>query len=267
MRRSGSLSITALLMLVSSFASAATTSMAPTPELRQTLVPTGKLRVGLNLRRSFLVRRDAATGEVTGMAMDLSRLLAERLNVAVEPVLYPDVDPLVQGARAGAWDIAFLGIDPARYDVMEFTAPYIEVDNTYLVPMNSSIHTLADADRSGVRIGTGLESTTGLFLSHTIKHAQLVNGNATELLTTGKADIYAASRNLLLTVQERLSGYRLLDEGFDPVRHAIALPRGRGSGLAFVASFVEDIKASGLVAAAIARYSMKGINVAPAATR
>jgi polar amino acid transport system substrate-binding protein len=267
MPRSGSLLITAFSLLVSSFAIAATTSTPSTSELRQALAPTGKLRVGLNLRRSFLVKRDAATGEVMGMAMDLSRMLAERLGVTVEPVLYPDVGPLVEGARAGAWDIAFLGIDPARSDVMEFTAPYIEVDNTYLVPVNSSIHTLADADRSGVRIGTGLDSTTGLFLSRTIKHAQLVNGNATELLSSGKADIYAASRNLLLTVQERLSGYRLLDEGFDPVRHAIALPRGRESGLAYIKAFVEEIKASGVVAAAIARHSMRGINVAPAATR
>lgn len=267
MPRSGSLLILAFSFLVSSLARAATTSLVPTWEIRQTLAPTGKLRVGLNLQRSFLVKRDGATGEVTGMAMDLSRMLAERLNVRVEPVLYPDVGSLVQGARAGAWDIAFLGIDPARSNVIDFTAPYIEVDNTYLVPVNSPIHTLADADQSGVRIGTGLESTTGLFLSRTIKHAQLVNGNATELLSSGKADIYAASRNLLLTIQERLSGYRLLDEGFDPVRHAIALPRARESGLAFVAGFVEEIKASGVVAAAIARHSMRGINVAPAATR
>jgi len=266
MRRSRSLLITVLSLFVSCFANAASTSMAPTSELRQALVPTGSLRVGLNLQRSFLVKRDAATGDVTGMALDFSRMLAERLNVTLEPVLYPDVASLVEGARAGAWDIAFVGIDPARSDDMEFTAPYIEVDNTYLVPVNSPIHTLADADRSGVRIGIGLKSTTGLFLSRTIKHAQLVNGNATELLSTGKADIYAASRNLLLTVQERLSGYRLLDEGFDPVRHAIALPRGRELGLAFVAEFVENIKASGAVAAAIARHSMRGINVTPAAT-
>jgi polar amino acid transport system substrate-binding protein len=260
-------SLLLLAVLAALLSSCNTTSMAPTSEVRQALAPTGSLRVGLNLRRSFLVKRDAATGEVTGMAVDISRMLAERLSVTAEPVLYPDVGPLVEGARAGAWDIAFLGIDPARSDVMEFTAPYIEVDNTYLVPVNSPIQSLADADRSGVRIGTGLESTTGLFLSRTIKHAQLVNGNATELLSAGKADIYAASRNLLLTVQERLSAYRLLDEGFDPVRHAIALPRGRDLALTYVKAFVEEIKASGVVAAAIARHSMRGINVAPAATR
>ena len=267
MRRSRSLLIAALSLLMSSFASAASTSMAPASDLRQALAPTGKLRVALNLRRSFLVNRDAATGEVTGMAMDIGRMLGERLNVKVEPILYQEVGPLVAGARAGAWDIAFLGIDPARFDDVEFTAPYIEVDNTYIVPVNSRIHSLADADRSGVRIGVGPESATALSLSCSRKHAQLVNGNAAELLSNGKADIYAASRNALLTLQERLSGYRLLDEGFDPVRHAIALPRGKESALAFVAGFVEDIKASGVVAAAIARYSMKGINVAPAATR
>jgi polar amino acid transport system substrate-binding protein len=256
------------LVLLTAFLSSCTiTSMTPSSEVRQALAPTGSLRVGLNLRRSFLVKRDAASGEVTGMAVDISRMLAERLSVTAEPVLYPDVGPLVEGARAGAWDIAFLGVDPVRSNVVDFTAPYIEVDNTYLVPVNSPIHTLADADRSGVRIGVGIESATGLFLSRTIKRAQLVNGNATELLGTGKADIYASSRNLLLTVQEKLSGYRLLDEGFDPVRHAIALPRGRELGLAYIKAFVEEIKASGVVAAAIARHSMRGINVAPAATR
>ena len=256
------------LVLLTAFLSSCTiTSMTPSSEVRQALAPTGSLRVGLNLGRSFLVKRDAATGEVTGMAVDISRMLAERLSVTAEPVLYPDVGPLVEGARAGAWDIAFLGVDPVRSNVVDFTAPYIEVDNTYLVPVNSPIHTLADADRNGVRIGVGIESATGLFLSRTIKRAQLVNGNATELLGTGKADIYASSRNLLLTVQEKLSGYRLLDEGFDPVRHAIALPRGRELGLAYIKAFVEEIKASGVVAAAIARHSMRGINVAPAATR
>jgi polar amino acid transport system substrate-binding protein len=120
-------------------------STVPSPELRQSLAPRGTLRVGLNLRRSFLVKRNASTGEITGIPVDLSHMLAERLNLAVEPILYQDVNLLVEGARAGAWDIAFVGIDPARSDVMDFTAPYIEVDNTYLVPVNSPIHTLADA--------------------------------------------------------------------------------------------------------------------------
>jgi polar amino acid transport system substrate-binding protein len=94
-----------------------------------------------------------------------------------------------------------------------------------------------------------------------------VNGNATELLSTGKADIYAASRNLLITIQDKLSGYRLLDEGFDPVRHAIALPRGRQLAFAYVNAFVEEIKASGVVSAVISKHSVRGVKVAPAGTR
>ena len=216
------------------------------------------------------MKRDAGTGVATGMAVDLSQLLAERLSVRFEPVFFSDIGPLVDAARAGVWDIAFIGVDPARANVMDFTAPYVEVDNTYLVPINSSIRTVADADRSGVRIGVGLTNGTGLYLSRTIKRAQLVNvgdaANAIELLSAGKADIYASSRDSLLRVQENLSGYRVLDDGFDPVDHAIALPRGRENGLAYVKSFIEEVKASGVVAAAIARYSLRGIKVAPGAT-
>ena len=259
----------ALSLLVSCGATAAT-SMAPSSEVRQALAPTGKLRVGINLQRIFLAKRDAASGEVTGVAMNLGRSLAQRLGVTFEPVFYPNVGAVVDGVRDGAWDIAFLAVDPTRADLIDFTAPYIEVDNTYLVPVDSPIRTVADADRPGVRIGVGLRNATGLFLKRTLKYAELVGTQgvgAVELLRSGKVDIAAGSRDGLLVVQEKLSGYRLLDDRYNAVGHAIALPRGRASGLPYVNAFVEEIKGSGVVAQAIAKHSIRGINVAPPATR
>jgi polar amino acid transport system substrate-binding protein len=263
--------LVAFSLVVSGLAIAATTSsMAPSSEVREALAPTGKLRVGINLQRIFLAKRNAVTGEVTGMAIDLGRMLAQRLGVMFEPVFYPNVGAVVEGAAAGAWDIAFLANDSARADVIEFTAPYIEVDNTYLVPADSPIRTVADADRPGVRIGVGLRNATGLFLKRTLKYAELVGTEgvgAVELLRSGKVDIAAGSRDGLLVVQEKLSGYRLLDDRFNAVGHAIALPRGRASGLVYVNAFVEEIKGSGVVAQAIAQHSIRGINVAPRTTR
>jgi polar amino acid transport system substrate-binding protein len=244
--------------------------MVPSSEVRQSLASAGKLRVGINLQRIFLAKRNADSGEVTGMALDLGRMLAQRLGVMFDPVFYPNVGAVVDGAAAGAWDIAFLADDSARADLIEFTAPYIEVDNTYLVPVDSRIRTVADADRPGVRIGVGIRNATGLFLKRTLKQAQLVGTQdvgVIELLRSGKVDVAAGSRDALLVVQENLSGYRLLDDRFNAVGHAIALPRGRASGLAYVNSFVEEIKGSGVVAQAIARHSIKGISVAPPATR
>ena len=41
-------------------------STAPTPEARQALAPTGKLRVGLQLGNPLNVIRDSASGEMKG---------------------------------------------------------------------------------------------------------------------------------------------------------------------------------------------------------
>jgi polar amino acid transport system substrate-binding protein len=61
----------------------------------------------------------------------------------------------------------------------------------------------------------------------------------------------------------QLPGARLLEGSVLAVRQSIALPKGRAAGLAYVAGFVADAKASGFVAESIARAGLRGVNVAP----
>jgi len=251
-------------------AGCSSTSVVPSPEAREALAPAAKLRVAINLGNPVLAKRDATSGEVSGIAIDLGRRLASRLEAEFLPVLYPNAGALVDGAKAGAWDVAFAAIDPARADTLEFTAPYMEVGVTYVVPLSSGIRTVADADRPGVRVGVGVKNAADLYLSRSLKEAQLVRvadtlDAAVELLQTGKADIYAGNRERLLLVRDRLVGYRLLDGRFYAVEHAIALPRGRRPGLGFAAAFVEELKSSGAVAESIKRHSIRGVDVAPSA--
>src|SRR5690242_21677897 len=77
---------------------------APTPEARQALAPTGKLRVGLQLGSPHNVIRDSASGEMKGVGFDLGKELARRIDVPFEPVLYPSVGVLLEGGKSGAWD-------------------------------------------------------------------------------------------------------------------------------------------------------------------
>ena len=67
----------------------------PTPEARQALAPTGKLRVGLQLGSPHNAIRDAASGEMKGVGHDLGRELARRLGVPFEPITYPSVGALL----------------------------------------------------------------------------------------------------------------------------------------------------------------------------
>ena len=238
------------------------------PEARNDLAPNGKLRAAINLGNPALAKRDAK-GEVAGITLDLGRALAQRLGAEFVPVLYPNVGALVEGAKAGAWDIGFAAIDPARADTLEFTAAYMEVSVTLLVPANSGIQALADADRAGVRIGVGTRNAADLFLSRNLKQAELVRvadnlDAAVGLLQAGRADVYASNREGLLSLRDKLPGYRIVENRFYAVEHAIALPRGKKAGLAFVAAYVEELKRSGEVARAIERNALRGVEVAPA---
>ena len=257
-------------MLAGLAVACATASTAPSPEARAALAPGGTLRVALNLGNPVLVKQ-APDGAI-GIAPDLGRALADRLGASFVPVVYPDAGALVAGARAGAWDVAFAAIDPARTDVLAFTAPYMEVSITYLVPARSPIRTVKDADGQGVRIAVGTGNAADLFLARSLRHARLVRvpdtlDAATEVMRAGHAEAYAGNYERLVALAERLGDSRVLDDRFHAVEHAIALPRSREAGLAHVRAFVEEMKASGAVERAIARHALRGVTVAPPASR
>jgi len=242
---------------------------APTPEARQALAPTGKLRVGLYLGQPLSVIRDSASGEMKGVGFDLGKELARRLGVPFEPVVYPSSGAVVGGAKSGQWDVAFLSatVSAARAKEMDFTAPHAEVERGYLVPSGSSISTVADVDRPGVRVAVPEKGGTDIFLSRALKNAVVVRGSggagALEMLKSGRADAFAASKPSLFEISDQLPGFRVLDGRFatDPV--AMAIPKGRDLGMAYARKFVEDAKSEGLVKAAIERLGIRGAVVAP----
>ena len=242
---------------------------APT-QVRNALAPTGELRVGLILDNPALVTKDAASGELRGVAVDLGKNLAMRLGVTFEAVGYPGVAKLVESAKANEWDVAFLAFDPARTSEMGFSAPYMEVENTYLVTANSRITNISEIDQPGIRVAVPEKSAPDLFLSRSLKNAVLVRGKggaaaAVEILNSGQADAFAANRQLLTAAAAKLPGSRVLEGRFSAVQHAVAVAKGRGAGMAYLRQYVEEVKASGLVQQAINRAGLIGVNVAPMA--
>lgn len=232
------------------------------------LTPTGTLRVGLNLGNAVTVTKDATTGELRGVAVEVGRALASRLGVAFTPVTYPSVAKMADAVKAGEWDVAFLAADPARAVDMVFTPPYMEVDNTYLVPPGSAMQTIADVDQPGIRIAVPQRSAPDLFLSRTLRHAELVRSTAglaaaVELVRTGQAQAVAADRSSLLGVAAMWPGARVLEERFVAVEHAIAIPKDREAGLSYLRDFVEQAKRSGLIQQAIERSGVRAVQVAP----
>ena len=240
---------------------------APTTEERRALAPTGKLRVGLQLGNPLNVIRDSASGEMKGVGFDLGKELARRMGVPFEPVQYPSIGALLEGGKSGAWDVAFIGFSPARAEEWNFSALHLEVEFGYLIPGGSSISTMADMNRPGIRVAVQEKSGPDSFFSRTLKNAVMIrassNPGALEAVKSGKADVMGSIKPVLFELSNQLPGSRVLDgrPGIDP--HAMAMPKGRELGVAYARQFIEDAKSEGLVKAAIERAGLRGVIVAP----
>ena len=233
------------------------------------LAPTGVLRAGINLSNFLLVSSRAANGDPIGVAPDLAGEIASRLNVPVKYVSFKTPGELADQAGRNVWDIGLIGAEPQRAETITFTAAYAEIEATYLVPAGSRLQKIADVDAAGVRIAVTGRSAYGLWLDRNIKHAKLIRTETIDdsfaIFVRDKLEALAGLRPRLISDQEKLPGSRILDGQFTSVQQAVGTAPKNTAGAAFLRGFVEEAKASGLVARLIARHRVRGLSVAPAA--
>jgi len=235
-------------------------------EVVSQLAPTGVLRAGINLSNFLLVTGRSAAGDPEGVSPDMAGEIATRLGVPIKYVPYKTPGELADAADTGAWDIGLIGAEPQRATKIAVTAAYCEIEATYLVPEGSHLKAIADVDQAGVRIAVTGRSAYGLWLDRNIKNATLVRSDtldsAYDQFVREKLDALAGLRPRLLSDVKKLPGARILDGQFTAVQQAIGTARQNAAGAAFLRSFVEEAKASGLVARLIARHKVVGLSVA-----
>ncbi|HEY5217053.1 MAG TPA: ABC transporter substrate-binding protein [Pseudolabrys sp.] len=235
------------------------------------LAPTGKLRAAINLGNSVLAQTDAATGQPKGITPDLARELGRRLGVPVELITYNAAGKVFDAASTGAWDIAFVAIEPVRAAEIEFSAPYVIIEGTYMVRQDSPLKVIADVDRPGVRIAVGLKSAYDLYLTRTIKNATIVRASAgggramIDMFVNDKLEVAAGVKQPLVAYAKDHPEVRVMDGHFMEIQQAMGTPKGRTAGAAYLRAFVEDVKASGFVAEALKRSNQSAAVAPPAA--
>jgi polar amino acid transport system substrate-binding protein len=239
------------------------------PDVVSELAPTGVLRAGINLSNFLLVTGRSPAGDPEGVSPDMAGELARRLGVPVKYVPFKSPGELADEAGKGVWDIGLIGAEPQRAEKIAFTAAYAEIEATYLVPAGSPLETIADVDAAGVRIAVTARTAYGLWLERNIKHAELVRSETLDTayddFVSKKLDALAGLRAHLLSDAEKLPGARILEGQFSSVQQAIGTPKQNTKGTAFLRDFVEEAKASGLVARLIEKHKVRGLSVAPAA--
>ena len=219
------------------------------------LAPSGVLRIGINLGNPVIAQPGGDSDEPRGVGPALGRELARRAGLPHRFVTYETAGLMAEAVKRGEWDVAFLAIDPARATDIEFTAPYVLIEGTYLVPDLSEIRRPADADRAGHRIAVGLKTAYDLYLTREIKNATLLRSPsskaALQQFFESRLEAAAGVRQPLEAAARDHPGYRVLAESFMVIRQASGVPSGRTAAAQYVGAFIEKAKKSGFVRRAL----------------
>ena len=245
------------------------TTFEADPSVRAELAPTGILRAGINTGNFLLVTDRTENDDPVGVSPDVAAEIARRLGVALKMIPYADPGSLADAAERGEWDIGNIGAEPQRARTIAFTPAYCEIESTYLVPAGSSIRSIEDVDRPGVRIATKGRAAYGLWLENNLRHAALIRTDTIDgsfdVFVDQGLDALAGLRPRLLQDVERLPGARILEGQFSAVQQAVGTPRHNTHAAAWLAGVVEELKSSGFIAQLIEKHGVKGLTVAPPA--
>ena len=242
-----------------------------TPEIVKSFAPTGKLRAAINQGNSVLVQKQADGSEPKGVTIMLAKELGKRLGVPVELVLFNAAGEVFGALKEGRWDIAFLAIEPVRAAEIDFTAPYVLIEGAYMVPKGSALKTPADVDQKGIRIAVGKGSAYDLYLTRTIKNAEIVRAStgggraSIDLFLKEKFEAAAGVRQPLDEYAKTDPNVRVMEQRFMAIEQAMGTPKGRDAAAKYLKGFVEEMKASGFVADALKQTNQPDAKVAPAA--
>jgi polar amino acid transport system substrate-binding protein len=232
------------------------------------LAPQGVLRAAINLGNPVLAQMNAESAEVSGVSVDLTRELAKRLGIPVKLVLFDTAGKVFVAVQSNDWDLAFLALDPVRAKEILFTAPYVIIEGTYMVRDESPFHAIEDFDQPGMRIAVVKGAAYDLFLTRTLKHAELVRSDtsagAIELFFDAGLTAAAGVKQPLVEYAGTHPGLRVIDGRFTSIEQAMGTPKGRPAAREFLQSYIEEMKQSGFVASALERSGQRGVGVAPA---
>lgn len=236
---------------------------------RADLAPTGVLRAAINFGNPVLAQRDPVAGEPRGVSVVLAKELAHRLDVPVAFHPFEAAGKALEALKEGAVDVAFLAREPERAAEVAFTAPYVNIEGTYLVRVGSPLRGIEDFDRAGIRIAVGLNAAYDLFLTRTLRHAELVraatSAAAIDLFLDQRLEAAAGVRQPLERVARERGGLQVVDGRFTAIDQAMCMAPGRPAGLLFLMDFTEDAKGSGLVEKGLAESGQDRSLVAPLA--
>ena len=246
-----------------SFNATSTSVPGVAPQIKNTLAPTGVLRVGVYLGSPTSLVRASPSGESFGIAFELGKTLGQQLGVPVQIVEFPRVAEVIAAIKDEKVDMTFTNATAARAKEIDFTSPMVQLELGVLVPSSSSIRSFADVDKQGIRLGVSQGSSSQSVLGQRLKQTTLVPVPSLEVaaskLQSKELDAFATNKGILFELNEKLSGFQVLQDRWGLENLAIAIPKGRQDALPYLNVFAQKVRESGQLDLMVKRAGLRGM--------
>jgi polar amino acid transport system substrate-binding protein len=236
--------------------------MSVPAEVLKDLAPTGTLRAAINMGNIVLAQ--GTNDSPSGVTPELAHELAKRLGVSCKLTCFDAAGKAFNALKANEVDIVFLAIEPVRAAEIEFTAPYVIIEGCYAVLQDSPLKSPEDVDKAGIRVGVNVNSAYDLFLTRSLKAAQLVRStDGAQTFLDQKLEACGGVKQALQGFIAKNPNVRLIEPRFMEIRQAMGTAKGKLAGAAYLRSFIEEMKRNGFVADALKRSGQHDATVGP----
>jgi polar amino acid transport system substrate-binding protein len=231
-------------------------------EVREALAPSGILRVGVYPGSPTSWVKDPKTGESVGIALDLGKALAHRLDVPVQIVEFDRVAQVLDALKAGQVDLTFTNATAIRAKDLDFTSPMVRLELGYLVTAQSPLKSIQDIDVPGMKVGVSQGSSSQGVLTQLYKNAKIIPADslakAQAMLNAQQIDAFATNKGILFEMSDAIPASRVLEGRWGLENLALAIPKGREAGRHFMEEFAKEVERNGTLLRAVQRSGLRG---------
>ena len=225
------------------------------------LVPTGVLRVGINMSNFLLINGKDSDGLPDGVSPDIGKRLARELNVECKLIQFKKPGLLADAVHEDMWDIGNIACEKERSKTIDFTNPYVNIDANFMFRKKDNLKTNDDINLPGIKIAVLERSAYDLWLTENFKKVELIRVNTIEeshqLFREDKVNVLAGLKPKLIEEIKTNNDFQIINNPFTYIKQSIGIKKGNPEILDFLNKFITNLIKEGYVENLLKKHNVQ----------
>ena len=225
------------------------------------LVPTGVLRVGINMSNFLLINGKDSDGLPDGVSPDIGKRLARELNVECKLIQFKKPGLLADAVDEDMWDIGNIACEKERSKTIDFTNPYVNIDANFMFRKKDNLKTNGDINLPGIKIAVLERSAYDLWLTENFKNVELIRVNTIEeshqLFREDKVNVLAGLKPKLIEEIKTNNDFQIINSPFTYIKQSIGIKKGNPETLDFLNKFITNLIKEGYVENLLKKHNVQ----------